>query len=418
MIVLNKKLARTAKIVLIYSYFSNNEDGFALNQLALSKFMGYSDRTILRHFNQLRDRGFIIVVDKVKLRSTIKAKKGEKIYLSNLYIADQEALNNFIMETTGEDVLANIEENAHIYNDFLTQIYVKYNEAILDETEKLSESEKKAIAKRVASKSKRELKKWRALKSENFKYLDILAELNKENNVKMSYIVENKKRLTNAICATKNPEKHISDKTRMKMLHRFFETEEDIEEFDTNASIYRLSYSLGNKKLANHDTDIYEMIYNKCGFVPEWSKEIRDNFKQLLMPLYMREWSVNFRCFEYNRQSKWSKFYSKRTERAFKFNDYFVKTFKMPLKNILDKICDTMHKIFNLDKFYKADIFIHESNLHILMCKKFKDLGIKTIDVYDGFYFVKGIVTQELFDKVYDEATYELLDDYNKKLTV
>ena len=73
-----------------------------------------------------------------------------------------------------------------------------------------------------------------------------------------------------------------------------------------------------------------------------------------------------------------------------------------------------MHKVFNLEDFYKADIFIHESNLHILMLNKFKNLGIKTIDVYDGFYFIEGTMTQELYDKIYDEATNELLEDYKK----
>ena len=69
-----------------------------------------------------------------------------------------------------------------------------------------------------------------------------------------------------------------------------------------------------------------------------------------------------------------------------------------------------MHKVFNLEKFYQADIFIHESNLHIIMLKLFKDRGIETINVYDGFYFVEGTMNQELYDSIYDEATNLLLE--------
>jgi uncharacterized protein with NRDE domain len=44
------------------------------------------------------------------------------------------------------------------------------------------------------------------------------------------------------------------------------------------------------------------------------------------------------------------------------------------------------------------------------MLKIFKDMGIKTIDVYDGFYFIRGTMTQELYNKVYKQAAEQLLD--------
>ena len=68
-----------------------------------------------------------------------------------------------------------------------------------------------------------------------------------------------------------------------------------------------------------------------------------------------------------------------------------------------------MHKVLNLDKFYKADIFIYESNLHILMLKLLKDLNIQTINVYDGFYFVKDSLTKEQYDEIYNKASNILL---------
>ena len=66
-------------------------------------------------------------------------------------------------------------------------------------------------------------------------------------------------------------------------------------------------------------------------------------------------------------------------------------------------------KVLNLDKFYKADIFIYESNLHILMLKLLKDLNIQTINVYDGFYFIKDSLTKEQYDEIYNKASNILL---------
>ena len=241
----------------------------------------------------------------------------------------------------------------------------------------------------------------------------MLKEINAVLNIKINYLDEERKRLTNAICCTKNPEKHPEDGNRYRLLREYFKVDNDtFEEFDTNASIYRLSYALGNKKLLSHDIDVYEMIYNDCNFSIPWSKDVRNIFKQLLMPIYMREWSIAFKCLMYDKWSRWTTFYFESTKKEYEFYKQFEDLLHLPLREILDRVCAAMHRAFNLDKFYMAQIFIHESNLHILMLKKFFDLGIKTINVYDGFYFINGTMTQELYDKIYDEATMELLNDY------
>lgn len=410
------KLPELIKFILIYSCcVGDTEKGIALNQEAIAKFLKRSERNIVRHFNILKDEKFITVVDKVKLHcASTRENKDKKAWYSNLYVVDQEAMNTYLIKVTKEDILANIEEESKMYNDFMTQVYANYVESKMALEATLTEAEKAAIARRVARKTKREQKKLNELKSINLKYLELLKDINYDASIKMSYLDENKKRLTSVLCGTKNPEKHTGSTERMDMLHKFFESDSKIVEFDTNASIYRLSYSLGNGCSASHDVDLYELIYKECGFDAEWNQDLRDKFKQLLMPIYMREWSINFKCLEFKKQSHWKKFISKQTEEVFKFNKYFVDLLKLPLKDILNTVCAAMHRVFNLDKFYKAEIFIHESNLHILMCKKFKDMGIQTIDVYDGFYFIEGTMTKELFNTVYDEATLELLEDYGK----
>ena len=401
------------KFILIYS--CNNcteEELIMLNQAAIARFLKLSRRHVIRMFNESKNMNFIAVVDKVQLKPFNRNTKKKSLWYSNVYSVDKEAINEYLKTTTGVDILANIEEESKMYIDFMTDVYIHFAEIRNESDEPITEEEKNAISTSVKQKIDKEGQRLEKLKAINSKYLNTLEELNNDSSIKMNYLNENKKRLTNTICTTKNPEKHPGSTTRMEMLHNYFDTDKNIVEFDTNASIYRLSYALGNNCVASHDVDIYELVFDACDFNIEWTKDLRDKFKQLLMPIYMREWAISYRCMQYNYQCHWKYFISKQVEQTFLFYKSLVTTLKRSLKDILTAIANAMHKIFNLDKFYKADIFIHESNLHIIMCRKFKELGIRTIDVYDGFYFIEGTMTQELYDKIYDEATVELLNDY------
>ena len=83
--------------------------------------------------------------------------------------------------------------------------------------------------------------------------------------------------------------------------------------------------------------------------------------------------------------------------------------FGMKLVDILETVKRAMHEVLNVDTFYQAEIFIHESNLHILLLEKFKERGIIASNVYDGFYVPKGVITEDEYYRLYDEATLELL---------
>ncbi len=102
-------------------------------------------------------------------------------------------------------------------------------------------------------------------------------------------------------------------------------------------------------------------------------------------------------------------------EKEHLFYKYFVDAFKLDLRTILNTVKTAMHEVFNMDKFYQADIFIHESNLHIIMLQLFKEMNIKTINVYDGFYFVNDTMNQDLYNTIYDKATNMLLEHYKVK---
>jgi hypothetical protein len=353
----------------------------------------------------MKDLGLISITDKTKYTTNSNSK-----WYSNLYSVNQEALNNFILEKTGYDVLDNFDIESHSYYDFMTLIKTDYNERRLSE---MTEEERKQEIKKIKKKEKSDKKKLDKLKLDNKYYLDLLESIN-NNKIPMSYLNENRKRLTNSLCVTRNPETpgHEDDTVRIKMLSSFFGNN-NIIEFDTNGSIYRLSYALGNKELANHTIDIYKLVFDECNFDVEWTEDLRKHFKKLLMPIYMKESSIEYTCSEFKRQSRWKYFISATIEKQFLFYKYFVDTFNMDLKDNLITVRNAMHKVFNLKSFYRADIFIHESNLHILMLKMFKDMGIDTIDVYDGFYFIKDTMTQELYNEIYDKATLELLTNLN-----
>ena len=390
----------TLKFILVYSYFTDKKNGeIALNQLAIATFLDLKRLAITRQFKTIKDMGFIKV--------TKKARFNTKWY-SNLYYIDQEAINEYLIEKTGHDVINNISSEQDVYFNFLALAKKIHEEKVI---EGLTEEEMTVYLEKVKKKRDREQEKIDRLKEQNWYYLKLLVLVNNPF-FPMKYLNENRKRLTNTLCITKNPENpgHENDTVRMNMLREFFNSDK-IVEFDTNASIYRLSYALGNNQLASHMNDMYELIYKECNFNHSWSKKMRQQFKKLLMPIYMLEQTIGFKCMEFAKHSRWTYFLNSEVEKQYNFYKYFVDTLNLDLKTILTTVRDAMHKVFNLDKFYQADIFIHESNLHIIMLNIFKDRGIKTINVYDGFYCEEGTMTQELYDEIYDEATNILLDN-------
>ena len=57
--------------------------------------------------------------------------------------------------------------------------------------------------------------------------------------------------------------------------------------------------------------------------------------------------------------------------------------------------------------------------MYYYMHEEFKALGIKTTNVYDGWYFIEGTCDKELLYKVYHKAIYltkALLKEYNHDL--
>lgn len=399
----------TMRLILIYSYFiSKKHQLIALNQTLFAKYLNLSRFTLNKHIKKLRELECITVVGKHRFYN--KDLNRYSKWESYIYNVDFKKLNQCIFSITGEDILNNIVDYKSNYINILEFIKMDYEERyILSLTEQELQEH---ITKKEKKERKRE-KELSQLTKENKDYIDLLTEINIDlpDEFRMAYLHEGKKRLINCLCITKNPENpgQEDEVLRYDLLHKFFNTNEELEEFDTNASIYRLSYALGNKLTAMHTDDMYRKVFEECNFEGvSWSKEFRKYFKLILMPIYMKESSIAYACNEYKYKKNWTNL-TEIIKKKFEVYKYLINTLHMKLFDILMKIKVAMHKVFNLEKFYRANIFIHESNLHIIMIKLFNSLGIKTLNVYDGFYFIKGTMNQEKYDIIYDTAINYLL---------
>ena len=100
--------------------------------------------------------------------------------------------------------------------------------------------------------------------------------------------------------------------------------------------------------------------------------------------------------------------------------------FKISYEEFLLRLKEALYKFlsvydFNGDLriFFGQMFFKYEAIVYYYMNKLFSDMNIKSANVYDGFYFVKGTCTKELFYEVYHKAidlTKELLKKHNHSL--
>ena len=241
------------------------------------------------------------------------------------------------------------------------------------------------------------------------------------------YLKEGSLRLTHDICNTVNPE-HTEkiDETkywknshiRNDMLFKMFKTA-DIMEKDVNGSIYRLTYNLYHDTPLDINVDIYNLIWNNAFGHIKLPKKARNNFKKILMPLYMKEYLSGFKACNYTFIEKYYYGYPRykklpdSDKEQFEIYKSFIKLTKCTITEFFDKVKESMHRTLNTNKFIGADIFIHESNLHILMREKFLSRAIRCINIYDGFYFENNIITDTEFYDVYNRSILELKDNLN-----
>ena len=268
---------------------------------------------------------------------------------------------------------------------------------------------------------KEDLDELNRLKAENIYFITLLATLNEDLPwfYRTRFLVEEVKRGVNPICHTPNPNKEHKHELplgalelRHKLLTDFFDGIEIHIEFDTNGSIYRITFALTHGYPLSHDVDVYEEMWNASGFGKPLTKEIRDHLKNLCMPIYMsngvgKEYNANL---VYQNPEKVKSKDKLKCAALNAIADYLglKKTYINGL-DIIKKLMQGMKDFLGLDEFFGKQIFIYETDLHILIWDECKRRGIKTINVYDGFYFADGTMTQETYDEIYDICTEKLL---------
>ena len=256
--------------------------------------------------------------------------------------------------------------------------------------------------------------KAKAYLEKNLWTVEIMEKINEKRpeRLKSSYLAEGKLREHNFLCHTLNPEKEHQMKLlatdlnyRYNVLTEFFGTEDFIE-CDTNASIYRLSYNLNHKELLSHDIDIYNEFWKLAGFKVEMTPKFREHLKVLCMPIFMSNATKN----GYNATLvlKDPMTLSRSEDNRRLILKELSEVLSLDARTILDNLAAAMYKFIGTDSFLQEEIFIYESNLHLIILDYCNDNNIQAINVYDGFYFKKEDMTQTKYHEIYDLATQKL----------
>lgn len=442
-------------LILVYSYYNrnshNSKNEFSVPQSVLADYFNCSVVTIKRWCEKLRDLGYLQYAERDNAGKTVyykdhdtkksytipkykRIRVGEdpkEIKFLNVYTLDQKKLNQYLIDTIDLDILNNIEANKSVFNDFIAFLSKrqKYNDFIASiDTENLPSV--KEIQNNLSNDTKKARKTLNIIRKlgENAVYIAKKKVLDQAYpDFQCKYLEEGCLRLTHEICSTVNPE-HIdkineenywrSSNVRNNMLTAILHSDKFVE-YDINGSIYRLTYNLYHDDILGFKEDIYELIWNNCRFNKDWPKnekeQYRNAFKVLLMPIYMKEYTLGYRANQWEYIKKYYADHPRKYNRLSNQEKEFYETYKLfvdligwNLKDILKEIARALHETLNTQKFMKSDIFTHESNLHILIREKLMMMGVKSVNVYDGFYIKKNSISLKRFYEVYNESLIEL----------
>ena len=199
-------------------------------------------------------------------------------------------------------------------------------------------------------------------------------------------------RATNRIVSMKEHEngKDSGKMWRKDYLHTLFG--ENYQSFDIKASIYQLTHALNTNVWLDNQVDMYEEIYgNKFE-----SKEQRDKFKSLCMPLYFDKSDAKA---AHHMKLK-AKLDDVMTDEEI---DITVNQLRNNMKNALG------------DKLYDSEIFLHESVIYNHVVMELVKLGWNVVQVYDGFYGENKDSSRLLSDdisKIIDNYISKYIRDY------
>lgn len=450
---------------------TSKDDLFTINQNVVANLLMLNRKTVNCYFKMAIDNGYLEIVCK-------KHATGLSRYKSNFYNVNKDKIEEDLANCSIQKLPDSaINDIINLYHSSKTLSYANYKarkklKELNIEYLRLNKSYDTSLAKGYKTKAKKvkqnirrvvkqysktiltkieeyELKRAERAaeyRSQYGKVLDILNDID-FYGLNYSYLNEDRLRLSSDICYTKNHEHHPEDDTRLRLLEDKFDCDRsEIRYCDVNSSIYRLEYNLNHDELLGHTDDLYETVFKASGICEangdpiKFTKDIRSLIKNRFMPLYMANKRIGFISYSFKKTNTLilnnKDIYSKVAKRCYdsyyelykEFGDRAIKqrdnegimrtySFSNNISNILNRLSCTMKAVLLGDTnkdFYSSEIFIHESNIHIMMLKKFQSMGWKAINCYDGFYFKLPKDTilseeelQSIFYKIYDETVLE-----------
>lgn len=225
------------------------------------------------------------------------------------------------------------------------------------------------------------------------------------------------------LCSTKNPDH--DPVTRYAALNEIFgTTDAKFIEIDVNSMTYRTQYNLIHDEYLDINEDFYYTLYKNMTEspmnYPTFKQKARELVKSNCMPINMEPRSVYCKTVMLSEAKDLNK-----VKEQFCIEE-IESIFNMSYEEFLNRLKESMYQVLSIydfdgDKrvFLGKMFFKYEAIIYYYMHKEFESLGIKTANVYDGWYFIEGTCNEELFYEVYHKAinlTKKLLKEYNHDL--
>lgn len=359
------------------------------NRKALSKAVDCSEPSVSNWLKILEERNLVKYVGKYTISGCT--------YPSNVYMINRNGIDEAFKDAMFDyDILGK-----------------KYYE-LLPKKEKEGDVEKRAAIIRNNECAKENF--WKIVKQEVDYHNSMIPEkfwtkfLNQDDNGDFR-----DGRCYNIVCGTRNPEKHPESTDRAEVLTEFFGTDQ-FEEFDVNSNIARINYYLINNKPFPKDKDVYYELYKLMVDKPMSqikfrSTRAREIIKSEYMSIYMDLRSVYMKVKNVDKLKDLNRVKQRTLEEN--LSTLFSMTYNEFLTSLKKAIC----KFLSIEKddgeklrvllqamYFKYEVCI-TNKMNLIFHKK----GLKSINVYDGFYFIKGKMNKDLFYEVFHQAIEETI---------
>lgn len=368
-------------------------DILVTNQPYLAKFLNVSRQSISKYMVDLEHMNYVKYIDKGRL-STSK-------YDSNCYIVN------------------------------LTKIYDDFSSMMFDiDLDKLRSDYYNGLVedKSVIEYNNKCMKKYPKFFKDLCENIDILNTQYPEP-YKVKFMIQNNDgnykygRYYSELCNTLNPEKHNSS-TRLDIVKHIFGVDKDtkIISFDVSGMRLRSEYYILNDKPFPIDKDVYfeisKFILPQNMTEKEFrSSGARDIVKTESMSIEMKLNSIYYKQQMYKLDNL--------TNLNKHMNDYNIEKieslFKMSYPEFLDRLKYGIYdflKVYDFDKDKRVILgrlyFKFEASIYYHMNHICYNRNIKTVNTYDEFYFIDGIMTEEIFYNIYHEAIDNFKNDLKK----